>query len=90
MAACALLPQPAVVFVVFLMTGKTILWSPCIDIIDMAFLTGNVDMQPGQFENRKVVIKTGPIPFDRGMTGAAVRAQATLVIVVLLVTVETG
>jgi len=37
----------------------------------MAFLAGNIDMFPGQFEGCQVVIEQGRFPAHRGMTGRA-------------------
>ena len=58
--------------------------------VDMTKRTLHGDMRAGQLEGRQVMVKAGGFPGGCVMTCTAVRAQATLVVVIFKVTANTG
>lgn len=50
----------------------------------MAIFAQNINVRSGQWEVTEVVIKGGILPIERSMAGSAVRTEATIMLVILL------
>ena len=86
MTGRAILPKLSIVLIVQLVTGITILRSSLELMIDMARLTSYIYMPAFQFERGEVVVELCRRPASRGMALTAVRAKATLMRVVAVMT----
>lgn len=85
-ALSAILPELAPVGVIFLVTGKALLWCPLEDIIDVASLTRHLGVRPSQRKCRLVVVKGRCLPMGGGVTLGAILSKLALVRVVFLMT----
>ncbi|OIN88161.1 MAG: hypothetical protein AUJ21_11330 [Anaerolineae bacterium CG1_02_58_13] len=86
MAGRTIRAELPLVIVVLLMTGIAILRRAFINAVLMATRASHAGMRARQLEGRKIMVKTGRLPGAGGMAGRAIRAELSLVVVVLLMT----
>ena len=86
MAGRAIRAELPVVFIVVAMTGIAILRRAFEDAVHMTTRASHAGMRARQLEGRKIMVKTGRLPGAGGMAGRAIRAELSLVVVVLLMT----
>lgn len=77
--------EPALMIVVLLVAGITVGGGAFEYVIDMATLTGHLDMFAGQLKGEQVVIHIGRQPAGAGVASGAVCAKLTVVFIVFLV-----
>lgn len=85
-AGAAILPEFAVVVIVFLVTGKTGAGSAFEDAIEMAIRTFYFGVFAFQLEGRAIVVKCGGLPGGGFVAGAAIFSKLALMCIVFLVT----
>ena len=90
MTDTAVLAKLAVMFIIFLVTGKACGRCALENIVGMTFFALRGGVHPGQLEGSQVVIKAGRSPGCAGVTNTAVLAKLAIMVVIFLVTCKTS
>jgi hypothetical protein len=89
MAGSTIPAEPSVVVVILSVAGEAVAGCGFEILVDMATCARNVDMFPGEFERKEIMVDVDRQPSGGGMTQGTIHTELAVVLVILLMAGET-